>query len=395
MPSRIASIDIFRALTMLLMLFVNMLGFVDDVPNWLGHSDRDADAMGLADIVFPCFLFIVGMSIPFAVKSRLKKGESKSKIMLHVIIRSVALLVMGVFHENIYYFNAELSGMSKLMWQLLTNMSFVLIWNVYPGNKPSLKWLFKSLQAIGVISLFALAFIFKGGETAEPIVFMPHWWGILGLIGWTYMICTFVYLFSKKNILFVTSAFLVLVVYNILIHAEVITLSPFFINFLSFFGNGAFASLTMGGVIASLIFIWAKENNKLNSFYFVFFSVSVLMLLAGVYTRQFWGISKLNDTPAWIYFSLAASFSFFCLLFWLTDVKSYKKVFNIVKPAGTSTLLCYIIPYIFEPLVEMMGLSLPSFLSFGVIGLVKLFIVSLLIIMFTGVLEKFGIKMKL
>ena len=395
MPSRIASIDIFRALTMLLMLFVNMLGFVEGVPDWLGHSPRNVDAMGLADIVFPLFLFIIGMSIPFAVKSRLKKEESRIKIMLHVIIRSIALLIMGVFHENVYHLNPELSGMSSTVWQLLTNVAFVLIWNVYPGNKPKLKWIFKSLQAIGIISLIILALIFQGGESSNPFVFKPHWWGILGLIGWTYMICTFIYLFSKKGIVSVVLIFLVFVAYNILIHADVINLPPVLNIIMDFLGNGALASLTMGGVLASLIFIWAKENDKLRQFFIVLLSISAIMFFSGVSTRQFGGISKLNDTPAWVFFSLAASFSFFCLLFWLTDVKSHKKVFNIVKPAGTSTLLCYIIPYIFQPLVEMSGLNLPAFFNYGAIGLIKLFIVSLLIISLTGLLERVGIKMKL
>lgn len=72
--SRIASIDILRAITMVLMIFVNDLWSLQDIPAWLGHVTREADGMGLADTVFPAFLFIVGMSIPFAVASRRKKG---------------------------------------------------------------------------------------------------------------------------------------------------------------------------------------------------------------------------------------------------------------------------------------------------------------------------------
>ena len=70
---RIASIDIMRGLTILLMLFVNDLN-MDVVPAWLGHTVAGHDGMGLADWVFPGFLFIAGMSVPFAFSKRTAMG---------------------------------------------------------------------------------------------------------------------------------------------------------------------------------------------------------------------------------------------------------------------------------------------------------------------------------
>ena len=71
---RISSIDIMRGLTILLMLFVNDLN-MDVAPSWLGHMEADFDGMGLADWVFPGFLFIVGMAIPFALSKRYSEGS--------------------------------------------------------------------------------------------------------------------------------------------------------------------------------------------------------------------------------------------------------------------------------------------------------------------------------
>jgi heparan-alpha-glucosaminide N-acetyltransferase len=61
---RISSIDILRALTMVLMIFVNDLWSLNNIPGWLEHTAAAEDGMGLADVVFPAFLFIVGMSVP-------------------------------------------------------------------------------------------------------------------------------------------------------------------------------------------------------------------------------------------------------------------------------------------------------------------------------------------
>ena len=72
--NRICSIDIMRGLTLVLMLFVNDL-YMPGVPAWLGHRAADFDGMGLADWVFPGFLFMVGMAIPFSIGNRIAKGE--------------------------------------------------------------------------------------------------------------------------------------------------------------------------------------------------------------------------------------------------------------------------------------------------------------------------------
>ena len=67
------AIDMLRALTMFTMIFVNDFWKVHDVPHWLEHAVYGEDFMGLADIVFPCFLFAVGMSIPYAIERRYAK----------------------------------------------------------------------------------------------------------------------------------------------------------------------------------------------------------------------------------------------------------------------------------------------------------------------------------
>src|SRR3954452_19953720 len=98
---RLLSIDVFRALTMLLMIFVNDFDGVEKVPEWIKHAHADEDALGFADVIFPAFLVIVGLSIPFAIKSRLSRGQSRGRVFATILLRSLALLVMGVYHVNL------------------------------------------------------------------------------------------------------------------------------------------------------------------------------------------------------------------------------------------------------------------------------------------------------
>src|SRR5438477_13039093 len=91
---RIDSVDALRGLTILLMVFVNDLGRA--APSWMHHiQPPNADGMTLADIVFPAFLFLVGMSIPLAFERSQAAGKSKWAQLAHILTRTAGLLLMG------------------------------------------------------------------------------------------------------------------------------------------------------------------------------------------------------------------------------------------------------------------------------------------------------------
>ncbi len=117
---RILSIDAFRGITILVMIFVNELAGIRDIPAWMKHMPADADAMSFVDMVFPAFLFIVGMTIPFAINSRLAKGDSFMQLQQHILFRTLGLLVLGFFIVNAEGGYSEvLMGISINLWALL------------------------------------------------------------------------------------------------------------------------------------------------------------------------------------------------------------------------------------------------------------------------------------
>ena len=97
---RIHSIDVFRALTMLLMIWVNDFWTLQSVPKWLKHASSGEDYLGFSDLIFPWFLFVLGMSIPFSFQKRIQNGVGSWLMCKHIFTRTVALVTMGLFHMN-------------------------------------------------------------------------------------------------------------------------------------------------------------------------------------------------------------------------------------------------------------------------------------------------------
>jgi hypothetical protein len=386
---RIASIDILRALTMVLMIFVNDLWSLTGIPAWLGHVESGVDGIGLADTVFPAFLFIVGMSVPFAFENRRKKGDTDQDLVVHVLLRTIALLVMGIFLVNGESINEATTGMHKLVWNVICCTCFIAIWNAYP--KTANKNLVLGVKGVAILILLALALIYRGGEEAGR--FSPKWWGILGLIGWSYLVSGLVAVYAKDSIKVIAGGWIFLAVLSMLWHAKLV---PSFFHFIphSIIG-GTEAGLTMGGVLTSMIFRHYRARNDDRTLSVVLLSFAAALIVLSMVTRPYWGLAKLGATPAWLFLCSAFTIIAFVWIYWLVDVFGKADWFSIVKPAGTDTLLTYLIPYYAYATTWFLGISIPAFMLQGAVGLVKSILFALLCVGVTWLLSKRGVRLKL
>ena len=125
--------------------------------------------------------------------------------------------------------------------------------------------------------------------------------------------------------------------------------------------------------------------------------VTPILLAAGFALRPLGGIAKLGDTPSWILICTAISVTLFAVLAYVVDLKGRKQWYSLIKPAGSSTLTCYLLTYIHYCIIKMLppGGRLPLVLRSGDIGLLKSFLFSLLIVMLTGWLEKRKVRLSI
>jgi heparan-alpha-glucosaminide N-acetyltransferase len=387
----IASIDILRALTMILMIFVNDLWSLKDIPAWLGHVERGVDGIGLADVVFPAFLFIVGLSLPYAINNRRKKGDTDWQLIKHVLVRSIALLVMGVFLVNGESINAEATGMIRPLWNSICCLCFILIWNTYP--KTSNKILINVLRGAAVIALICLAILYRGGPDESIYTFSPQWWGILGLIGWAYLASGLITVFARNKFYVVFRGWIFFGLLSMLYHAGLV---PDFLHFIpNAILGGTLAGLTMGGVLTSMIFQHYRDKDNNKGLTLVLFTFSVVLIVLSIVTRPYWGLAKLGATPAWLFLCSAFTILAFLVVYWIADVYKKANWFSIIRPAGTATLLCYLIPYFAYAFTRLIGFHLPDVILTGGLGLIKSFLFAILCAVITGGLIRLGIRLKL
>ena len=386
---RLASVDAFRALTMLLMIFVNDLVSVKGVPEWLEHAGETEDRMGLADVVFPAFLFIVGLSIPFAIDRRAAKGEKKGASFVHILFRSVSLLIMGIYHVNYEEYNRHYGWMTMFFWLLWVTIGMFLVWLDYPPDMAG--WLKKLLRICGITLLVSMAIVYRGANTSQYAFQMrAHWYGILGLIGWCYLICATLYLFIGERIgilSWIMGGFLTLCVLD---RATGLHFFHPLRQWVWIVGSGSLPAITVMGVIASLIYRKGVAQETATRSLWLLCAIAVAMLLAGFAFRPFWGISKIRATPSWVLICTGISLICFSLLAYITDIKGYEKWYQPIRAAGTSTLTCYLLPYLHFAIVHMIGeqARLPEWMRTGGAGIIKCIVFSFLVIWTAGYMEK-------
>ncbi len=93
--SRLISLDAFRGYTIAAMIIVNTPGSWQHVYEPLLHANWNGATP--TDLVFPFFLFIVGVSIALAFTKRLEKGSTRKDLFKKSVIRSIKIFALGIF----------------------------------------------------------------------------------------------------------------------------------------------------------------------------------------------------------------------------------------------------------------------------------------------------------
>jgi heparan-alpha-glucosaminide N-acetyltransferase len=421
-PERVASVDAVRGLVILLMIFVNDVAGVERAPSWLRHVGAEADAMTLPDVVFPAFLFIAGMSIPLSLQRAAASGRTPIQLLGRVLGRTFALLVMGVMMVNGEEHNPWYRG----LWGLLAYLAMILAFTAAPRDPGPRRRVLLVARMIGVAGLIVLSLAYRtpGGRpmilgpllVQDDTVWLRHsWWGILGLIGWSYLAAALVYLvFGRRRewLIGATALMALLYVaeqkglfYRVESRAWLAWAAPALgqieqvANWLDShvsFGD-SLASICMAGCCLGSILAPRSDlrtHGERLRWALVF---GLGLLVAGLLFDPLFGINKIEATPAWCFYCSFLTLLVWAVLYWVMDVRGHRAWSVIVRPAGANPLLAYILHPVLYLAAGIAGVSIDFYKSpdlpllVNVLGCLAM---AFVVVGITGLCTRLGVRVK-
>jgi predicted acyltransferase len=345
--------------------------------------------MTLVDVVFPAFLFIVGLAIPFAIARREAQFPEKS-VLLHIVIRTAGLLAIGLLMLN----GPAVTSMNKAWWNVLMYTGAILFWSAPPRTKKYIS-LHRILKGLGFVLLLILLIIFRreAGDTTSWI--RTGWWGILGEIGFAYLIASLLWLYlRKKPYLLFFAPVVLLLLYIADRSGQLDFLGK--IKDIFYIGShlGIHPLIAVCGLICGRWIFENQEPSKLMKHMGIF---AVILTLSGYLLYGLYGIDKVAATPSWALYSSAICVLLFMLIYWIMDVKNKASAYGFFKPVAANPLLAYLLHVQFIYFFQIIGIAgfYGSEPGAGIIGILRAIVYTGFIYILTRLLSRAGIRLKL
>jgi len=335
------AVDAYRGLVMLLMMgeVLQFARVSASFPgNWIwrilayNQSHVEWVGMSLHDTIQPSFTFLVGVALPYSLRSRQKKGATFQSMLGHTIWRSFLLVALGIFLRSsngpITYFTFEDTltqiGLGYTFAFLLTSVrprwqwtafggilfAYWLAWALYPAPGPNFNY-----AAVGV----------PDNLRQHLLTGFASHWNMNSNLGQAFDLW-FLNLFPR------TSRFL--------------------------FNDGGYLTLsfipTLGtmllGVIAGRWSLTAAPNVPMRKFLLA----GAALVAAGLFFH-FTGICPIVKriwTPSWTLFSGGVCFFFLAAFSWVIEIKKHRSIAFPLVVVGMNSIAAYLIAHWCEDFVE-------------------------------------------
>ncbi len=113
---RFECIDVFRGLTIAVMLMANNPGNPATIPPQLKHALWNG--FTIADLVFPFFIFIMGVVVPISINNILEKGTSRATILVRIFSRSGLMFLLGLVLNGFPFFDLTITRIPGVLQRI-------------------------------------------------------------------------------------------------------------------------------------------------------------------------------------------------------------------------------------------------------------------------------------
>lgn len=125
--------------------------------DWLGNSMEHASWEGFHfyDLIFPLFMFIAGVAIPYSISSKLEKNIPVRKIVRKVVIRAIVLILLGILYNGTFRSGLSEGRIASVLGQIGIAYLIASLITIFTRSvRWRLAWLLFLLGGIAIIQLF-------------------------------------------------------------------------------------------------------------------------------------------------------------------------------------------------------------------------------------------------
>ena len=296
-PVRLLSLDVFRGLTVAAMILVNNPGSWSTIYAPLKHAEWNGCTP--TDLIFPFFLFIVGVSISYALGSK-KDNTSQSKLLFTAFKRALILFGLGLF----------LNLFPKVFIDPIEALSTVRI----PGV----------LQRIAIVFFITALIFIKTNQKTQIRLFF----GIL-IAYWALMTLVPVPAIGYANLEKETNL-------GAWLDRTILTEAHLWKSAKTWDPEGILSTLpaVATGLFGVLVGTWLRRKDREESVKISWmFSIGILAVILGLIWDLCFPINKALWTSSFVLYAGGLATIGLALCYWLIDVQGYKK--------GTTPLVVY------------------------------------------------------
>jgi predicted acyltransferase len=300
--SRLQSLDVFRGLTVMIMTLVNNPGDWGHIYTPLEHAAWNGCTV--ADLVFPSFLFIVGVSIVFAMQTAKQQPENHGKLLVKIMRRALIIAGLGLF------------------------MSFFLNWDFSTLRFPGV------LQRIAVVYLICGLIFIKSGYRFQAVL------AVVILIIYHLLITqvpvpgTGVASLEPETNL------------GAWLDRTVFTTAHLWSQSKTWDPEGLLSTLPAiaTGLLGVLTGTWLKQQTYSPKIkVYAMLAAGALLVAAGLVWNIWLPINKALWTSSFVLFTGGLGLLFLTLCYWLIDIEGYKSIIKPFVVYGVNAITVFVI----------------------------------------------------
>ncbi len=317
--SRLISLDVFRGITIAGMILVNNAGDWSHVYPPLAHAEWHGWTP--TDLIFPFFLFIMGVAMPFSFGKRLARGDSRGKLLKHVVIRSLIIFALGMLLSGIPNFDYS----HRLILNILQRIGIIYLIS-------GAIYLFSGVMAQAVVAVFCIVLYWI------LMLFVPvpgYGAGVLAPVGnmWWYV---------DKVLLQGWHQHLLVVGDYRLNHAEgILSLIP------------SISTVLLGSLTGHYL---RSERSNMEK------AAGMMVagnfgLVIGVIMSIWFPINKLLWSSSYVVFTAGFALEMLGVCYWLVDIKGYKTWSQPFLVFGTNAITAFFLSTLVALILDLVVVS--------------------------------------